>query len=127
MTKAALAAGIAQAVDGNRVSDISHAVETTVTAAGMTVVREFVGHGVGRTLHEEPQIPNFGRPGRGPLLKTGMTLAIEPMVNLGVAGVRVEPDGWTVVTEDRKMSAHSEHTVAVGEAEAEILTVATGT
>jgi len=122
VTEEALAAGIAQARAGKRLSDISHAIESVVEMAGFAVVREFVGHGVGRNLHEDPQIPNFGPPGRGPELRPGMTLAIEPMVNLGGAGVRVLKDGWTVVTKDGKPSAHFEHTVAVGPGPAEILT-----
>ena len=122
VTEESLAAGIAQARAGKRLSDISHAIESVVEMAGFAVVREFVGHGVGRNLHEDPQIPNFGPPGRGPELRPGMTLAIEPMVNLGGAGVRVLKDGWTVVTKDGKPSAHFEHTVAVGPGPAEILT-----
>jgi methionyl aminopeptidase len=122
----ALHAGIAKAVPGGRLSDISHAIEKTVTEAGFSVVREFVGHGIGRSMHEEPQIPNFGAPGKGPRLKRGMTLAIEPMVNMGVAEVEVLPDGWTVLTKDRKPSAHVEHTVAIGEQGAEILTTSRG-
>jgi methionyl aminopeptidase len=119
----ALEAGISKAVDGGRLSDISNAVETVVTTAGFTVVRDFVGHGIGRSMHEEPQIPNYGPPGRGPKLKSGMTLAIEPMVNLGASAVEVMPDGWTVLTKDRKPSAHVEHTVAVLAGRAEILTL----
>lgn len=118
----ALERGIAKAVAGGRLSDISHAIEQTVEQAGFSVVREFVGHGVGRSMHEEPQIPNYGPPGRGPKLKPGMTLAIEPMVNLGRADVEVLADGWTVMTKDRQPSAHVEHTVAVMEGQAEILT-----
>ncbi len=118
----ALAAGIAQARAGRRLSDISHAIEQTAVAAGFSVVREFVGHGIGRHMHEEPQIPNFGPPGQGPRLDPGMTLAIEPMINLGGPEVSVLADGWTVVTRDRRPSAHVEHTVAVGEGPAEILT-----
>lgn len=121
-TERALFAGIAAAQAGNRLSDVSHAIERTVTEAGFSVVREFVGHGIGRRMHEEPQIPNFGPPGKGPRLRPGMTLAIEPMVNMGRAEVEVKGDGWTVVTRDRRPSAHFEHTVAVGEATAEILT-----
>jgi methionyl aminopeptidase len=121
-TQLALAKGIEQARAGNRLGDISAAIERCVLAAGYTVVKEFVGHGVGRSLHEEPQIPNYGRPGSGPLLKAGMTLAIEPMVNLGVEGVRILKDGWTVVTVDGKPSSHFEHTVLVTEGEPEILT-----
>lgn len=121
-TQRALEAGIAAARSGNRVSDISHAIETVIARAGFSVVREFVGHGVGRQMHEEPQIPNYGAPGRGALLKAGMTLALEPMVNLGTAEVSVLDDGWTVVTKDRKPSAHFEHTVAIRDGQAEILT-----
>jgi len=123
MTKAALDAGIAKAVAGNRLGDISHAVQTVAEAGGFSVVREFVGHGIGREMHEEPQIPNFGKPGRGPKLKAGMTLAIEPMVNMGKNKVRVLDDKWTVVTKDGSPSAHFEHTVAVGKTEPEILTL----
>jgi methionyl aminopeptidase len=121
-TEKALEAGIGAARAGNRVSDISHAIEQVIVKAGFTVVREFVGHGVGTRMHEEPQIPNFGKPGRGPRLEAGMTLALEPMVNLGAAGVVILDDKWTVVTKDRKPSAHCEHTIAVCDGEAEILT-----
>ena len=121
-TEKALYAGIAMAVAGRHVSDISHAVQQSAEAAGFSVVRAFVGHGIGRAVHEEPQVPNFGAPGRGPVLKAGMTLAIEPMVNLGHAEVQVLDDGWTVVTKDGRWSAHFEHTVAVGLEGAEILT-----
>jgi methionyl aminopeptidase len=107
---------------GRRLGDISGFIEDEVIANGYTVVREFVGHGVGRSLHEEPQIPNFGRRGTGPKLKPGMTLAIEPMVNLGSATVRTLEDGWTVVTADNAPSAHFEHTVLVTKGEPEILT-----
>lgn len=122
-TERALEAAIGKAVEGNHLSDISHAVESVVSDAGFSVVRDFVGHGVGRDMHEEPQIPNFGPPGRGPRLKAGMTLALEPMVNMGTAAVEVMADGWTVLTKDRMPSAHFEHTVAVGKEAAEILTV----
>ena len=108
---------------GNRLSDISHAVEKVVVEAGYSVVRDFVGHGIGRTMHEEPQIPNFGPPGRGPKLKEGMTFAIEPMVNMGSPKVEVLSDGWTVLTVDRKPSVHVEHTVAIREGGGEIITV----
>jgi len=118
----ALYAGIEKAVAGNRLSDISHAIEMCVVQAGFSVVRQFVGHGIGRSMHEEIQIPNFGRPGKGIILKDGMTLAIEPMVNMGMPDVEVLSDGWTAVTCDRKLSAHFEHTVAVGRKQAEILT-----
>ncbi|MGQ9661000.1 MAG: type I methionyl aminopeptidase [Kiritimatiellia bacterium] len=124
-TEEALLSGIRQAREGNRVSDISHAIETTARAAGFSVVRQFVGHGIGRQMHEDPSIPNFGPPGRGPRLVAGMTLAIEPMINMGTSEVEVASDGWTVHTRDRRPSAHFEHTVAVREGgkEAEILTL----
>lgn len=125
-TEEALWAGIQKARSGNRVGDICHAIETTVHRHGYAVVREFVGHGVGRALHEEPQVPNYGRPGRGAKLKPGMTLAIEPMVNMGTATIRMMPDGWTVVTADRKPSAHIEHTVLITEGDPEILTARPG-
>jgi methionyl aminopeptidase len=108
---------------GARVSDIGHAVQAHVEQFGFSVVREFVGHGIGSALHEEPQIPNYGEPGRGPRLAAGMVLAIEPMVNAGAAGVKVLPDGWTAVTEDRSLSAHFEHTVAVTSDGVEVLSV----
>ena len=120
-TKAALMGGIAKAVHGARLGDVSNAIEVAVRKAGFSVVREFVGHGIGREMHEDPQIPNYGPAGQGPRLKAGMTLAIEPMVNLGSAQVEVMGDGWTVKTADRRMSAHFEHTVAVGHGGAEIL------
>ena len=122
VAEAALMKGIDQARAGNRLSDISSAVQMKVEANGYSVVREFVGHGIGAQLHEPPQIPNYGEPGYGPILKAGMVLAIEPMVNLGKAEVRVQPDGWTAVTQDGSLSAHFEHTIAVTEGEAEILT-----
>jgi methionyl aminopeptidase len=124
VTKQSLAAAIEQAVEGNRLGDISNAVQRTAEAAGFSIVRDFVGHGIGREMHEDPQIPNFGPAGKGPVLKAGMTFAIEPMVNLGVHQTEILPDGWTVVTKDRLPSAHFEHTVAVGLEQAEILTVA---
>lgn len=119
----ALDAGISAARAGGRVSDISHAIEMTAVNAGFSVVREFVGHGIGRNMHEDPQIPNFGAPGKGARLKMGMTLALEPMINMGGAEVEVQSDGWTVVTRDRKPSAHFEHTIVVQGEKAEILTV----
>ncbi len=122
VTRDALRAGIGMARAGRRVSDISHAIEGVVRHAGFSVVRQFVGHGIGSRLHEDPQIPNFGKAGRGAVLRPGMTLAIEPMVNLGGAEVEVQTDGWTVLTRDRRPSAHAEHTVAVTAGEAEILT-----
>jgi methionyl aminopeptidase len=109
----ALEAGMAEARPGNRVGDISAAVQRATEAAGFTVVRTLVGHGVGRSMHEEPQIPNFGEPGRGPELAPGMTLAIEPMINAGDPDVYVADDGWSIYTEDGSLSAHFEHTVAV--------------
>ncbi|HXW08240.1 MAG TPA: type I methionyl aminopeptidase [Vicinamibacterales bacterium] len=113
VTKAALGRGIAQVRLGGRVSDIGHAIQQYVEEHGFSVVREFVGHGIGAALHEEPQIANYGDPGRGPRLAEGMVLAIEPMVNMGKPGVKVLPDGWTAVTRDGSLSAHFEHTVAV--------------
>jgi methionyl aminopeptidase len=109
----ALAAGIAEAVEGNRVGDVSHAVQMVVERAGFSVVRSLVGHGVGRHYHEDPHIPNFGEPGRGPRLSDGMTIAIEPMITAGEPDVEVMDDGWTIRTEDGSMSAHFEHTVAI--------------
>ncbi len=122
--EASLQAGIAKAVSGGRLGDVSHAIEATIRPQKFSVVREFVGHGVGRSLHEDPQIPNYGPAGQGPKLRPGMTLAIEPMVNLGGAEVLTLADGWTVVTRDRKPSVHVEHTVAVTDNGPEILTVA---
>ena len=113
VTGEALSLGIEQAVVGNRLSDISHAVQRHVEAAGYSVVTEFVGHGIGRQLHEEPQVPNYGKPGQGPRLQAGMVLAIEPMVNMGGAAVRVLEDRWTAVTADGSLSAHFEHTIAI--------------
>ena len=121
-TRQALMRAIDKAVPGGRLSDISHAVQSWVEPRGFSVVREFVGHGIGRQLHEAPQLPNFGTPGQGPRLKAGMTLAIEPMINAGVAGVKILEDGWTAVTQDGKRSAHFEHTVAITEHGPEILT-----
>ncbi len=122
VTRESLYNGIAQARAGNRLSDISHAVQSYVEAAGFSVVRELVGHGVGRRLHEEPQVPNFGPPRQGPKLKSGMVLAIEPMVNAGGYEVENADDGWTVRTQDGMPSAHFEHTVVITNGEAEILT-----
>lgn len=113
VTEDALYRGIDAARVGGRLSDIGHAIQAWVEEHGFSVVREFVGHGIGTKLHEEPQIPNYGQPGRGPRLAEGMVLAIEPMVNLGRAAVKVLPDGWTAVTRDGSLSAHFEHTVAV--------------
>jgi methionyl aminopeptidase len=112
-TEEALYLGIEQAVVGNRLTDISHAVQKHAESAGYSIVTEFVGHGIGRQLHEEPQVPNYGRPGQGPRLQTGMVLAIEPMVNMGGSAVRVLDDRWTAVTADGSLSAHFEHTIAI--------------
>ena len=122
--QAALEAGIEQARAGNHVGDISAAVQRTTEEAGFSVVKSLVGHGIGRSMHEEPQIPNWGEPGRGPLLAPGMTLAIEPMINAGSADVFVAEDRWSISTNDGSLSAHFEHTVAVTEAEPRILTLA---
>jgi len=113
VTEAALYLGIKHAVVGNRLTDISNAVQQHVESAGFSVVTEFVGHGIGRQLHEEPQVPNYGKPGQGPRLQPGMVLAIEPMVNMGRSAVRVLEDRWTAVTVDGSLSAHFEHTIAV--------------
>jgi len=115
VTAASLEAAIIECRPGNRLSDVSHAVQAVVETAGFSVVREYVGHGIGRAMHEEPQVPNYGSPGKGPQLKPGMVLAIEPMVNAGGHAVHSLNDGWTVVTDDGGMSAHFEHTVAVTE------------
>ena len=123
ITEEALHLGISQAAVGNRIGDISHAVQTFVESHGFGVVREMVGHGVGRAMHEEPQIPNFGRRNTGEKIKAGMTLAIEPMVNLGTHAVRTLSDGWTVVTTDGAPSAHFEHTVLTTDSGPEILTI----
>ena len=121
-TAQALRQGIATVISGRRLSDISHTVQQIVETAGFSVVRDFVGHGIGRALHEDPPIPNFGPPNLGPRLRPGMVLAIEPMVTLGGADVRVLEDGWTAVTVDHSLAAHFEHTVAVTEQGPEILT-----
>ena len=126
VTKQSFYEGIRFAKRGQRVSDISHAIQTYVESNGFSVVRTFVGHGVGAQLHEEPEVPNFGAPGRGPRLIPGMTLAIEPMVNSGTADVRILKDRWTTVTEDGKLSAHYENTVLITDGEPEILTVDEG-
>lgn len=123
VTQRSLMAAISKAVEGNRLSDISHAVQEVAEGEGFSVVRDFVGHGIGREMHEDPQIPNYGPAGRGPVLKAGMTFAIEPMINLGVHKTETLQDGWTVVTKDRLPSAHFEHTIAVGKTKAEILTI----
>jgi len=120
--RGALWAGIAQARDDLHVGDISWAIQQYAESRGYSVVRQYTGHGIGRQMHEEPQVPNFGQPGRGPALKAGMTLALEPMVNVGGYLTRVRDDNWTVVTEDGKLSAHLEHTIAIRAGEPEILT-----
>ncbi|MBP2651537.1 MAG: methionine aminopeptidase, type [Firmicutes bacterium] len=122
VTEESLYQGIAQANVGNRLSDISHAVQSYAEKYGYGVVRDFVGHGIGRNMHEDPQIPNYGSPGRGPQLKSGMTLAIEPMINMGTHEVKTLNDGWTVVTADKKQSAHFEHTIVITPEGPEILT-----
>ena len=126
VTKQSFFEGLRFATQKHRVSDISHAIQTYVESNGFSVVRSFVGHGVGRQLHEEPEVPNFGRPGHGPRLLRGMTLAIEPMVNAGVYDVKVLKDGWTTVTADGRLSAHYENTVLITDGEPEILTVTEG-
>jgi len=122
VTEESLYKAIESAKAGKRVSDIGHAVQKHVEAYGFSVVREFVGHGIGQRMHEEPQIPNYGDPGHGPRLAEGMVLAIEPMVNAGSAAVKVLADGWTAVTRDKSLSAHFEHTVAVTAGDPWILT-----
>jgi methionyl aminopeptidase len=122
VTEEALEAGISQIAPGARLSDIGAAVQQVAEGAGFSVVREYVGHGIGRSLHEDPQIPNFGEPGRGPLIKPGLVVAVEPMVNIGGWETRVLADDWTVVTEDGSLSAHFEHTIAVTENGREVLT-----
>ncbi len=122
VTEAALEAAIEQCIPGKRLGDVGHAVETTAEGAGFSVVREYVGHGVGRAFHEDPQIPNYGPPGRREVLAPGMTLAIEPMVNMGAAQTKLLDDGWTVITADGSLSAHFEHTVAITPDGHEVLT-----
>jgi methionyl aminopeptidase len=122
VTEESLCRGIESAVPGKRLSDISANVQACVEANGFSVVRSFVGHGIGEKIHEEPEIPNFGRPDKGPRLESGMILAIEPMVNEGSYEIEILDDGWTAVTKDRKLSAHFEHTIAVRDGVAEILT-----
>jgi methionyl aminopeptidase len=122
VTEESLIEGIKHAVIGNHLSDISHAIQTYVERHGFSVVRDYVGHGIGKKMHEEPQIPNFGKPGYGPRLAKGMALAVEPMVNIGTYKVRTLLDNWTVVTEDGQCSAHFEHTIAITTEGPEILT-----
>jgi len=122
VTRESLDLAIKECWPGRRLSDVSHAVQAHVEAHGLSVVRAFVGHGIGRALHEEPQVPNFGDPGRGPQLRPGMVLAIEPMTTMGSWEVKILDDGWTAVTKDGSLAAHFEHTVAVTEGEPEVLT-----
>jgi methionyl aminopeptidase len=124
ITEQSLFKGLDEAKPGERLSNVSHAIQTFVEANGFSVVREYVGHGVGQELHEDPQIPHYGPPGKGPRLKPGMVLAIEPMVNAGRRYVKTLPDNWTVVTNDGKMCAHFEHTIAITDTGYEILTKA---
>ena len=121
VTHDSLYIGIDQAKEGNRIGDIGNAIQTYCEKRGYTVVRELVGHGIGRKMHEAPEVPNYGRPGTGPLIKNGMCIAIEPMINMGSKNVVFESDGWTVRTKDRKPSAHFEHTVAIKNGKADIL------
>jgi methionyl aminopeptidase len=121
--KEALWRGIGAARGGNRIGDIGYAIQTYVEGEGFSIVREYVGHGVGRAMHEDPQIPNYGTPGTGPVLRPGMVIAIEPMVNVGTWQTKKESDGWTVRTKDGSLSAHFEHTLAITEGEAEVLTL----
>lgn len=123
VTQQALAKGIEQAKNGNRLLDISHAIQSWAESQGFSVVREFVGHGIGRNLHEDPQVPNFGPPHHGPRLRPGMVLAIEPMINMGTWEVTVLKDGWTVVTADKTLSAHFEHSIAITDGKADILSL----
>lgn len=123
ITREALEAGIARARAGNRVGDISHAIQRHVEKAGYSVVRDFVGHGIGRTMHEEPQVPNFGRRRSGPVLRTGMCIAIEPMVNAGTHAIEMLSDGWTAVTRDRRPACHFEQSVLITDGDPEILSV----
>jgi len=122
VTQRSLFDGIAQAKPGNRLGDVSHAIQATVEAEGLSIVRSLVGHGIGRDMHEDPQIPNFGEPGRGPLLEEGMVMAIEPMVNAGRHAVRMGADGWAIYSQDGSLAAHFEFTVAVTSEGPRILT-----
>ncbi|MEY2396874.1 MAG: methionyl aminopeptidase [Actinomycetota bacterium] len=123
VTEASLTAGIAAMVDGNRLSDIGHAVQTVAEAGGYSVVREYVGHAIGTAMHEEPQVPNYGPPGKGPKLRSGMVFAIEPMINMGRPETFLLEDGWSVVTADGSLSVHVEHTIAITDNGPEIFTV----
>lgn len=120
-TKESLYAGIERAIEGNRIGDVGEAIQTYCEKRGYSVVRELVGHGIGRKMHESPEVPNYGKRGNGPLLKKGMCIAIEPMINMGSKNIVFESDGWTVRTKDRKPSAHFEHTVAIRQGKADIL------
>lgn len=122
ITRRSFYEGIQFAREGQRLSDVSHAIQQCAESAGFSVVRNYVGHGIGTAMHEDPQIPNYGQPGKGPRLKAGMVLAIEPMINEGTYQVKVLSDGWTVVTSDGKKSAHYEHTIAITDGDPEILT-----
>ena len=122
VTQESLRRGIAKALPGSRLTDISHAIQSYVEEQGFSVVRDYVGHGIGNQMHEDPQVPNFGRPGRGPRLQAGMALAIEPMVNRGTWQVETLQDNWTVVTKDRQRSAHFEHTIVITADGPEVLT-----
>jgi methionyl aminopeptidase len=126
VTRQSLEVGIVECRPGRRLSDVSHAIQSHVERHGFSVVRAFVGHGIGRALHEEPQVPNFGDPGRGPQLRPGMVLAIEPMVTMGSWEVKILDDGWTAVTKDGSLAAHFEHTIAVTESGPEVLTSKSG-
>jgi len=123
VTEESLWAGIKAMVEGNRISDIGHAVQTVAEGAGYSVVREYVGHAIGTAMHEKPEVPNYGDPGRGPKLRVGDVFAVEPMVNVGTAETRVLADGWSVVTADGKLSAHFEHTIAITDHGPEVLTL----
>jgi len=123
VTEESLWAGIQAMVEGNRISDIGHAVQTVAEGAGYSVVREYVGHAIGTAMHEKPEVPNYGEPGRGPKLRVGDVFAVEPMVNVGTAETRVLADGWSVVTADGKLSAHFEHTIAITDHGPEVLTL----
>jgi len=123
VTEESLWAGIQAMVEGNRISDIGHAVQTVAEGAGYSVVREYVGHAIGTAMHEKPEVPNYGDPGRGPKLRVGDVFAVEPMVNVGTAETRVLADGWSVVTADGKLSAHFEHTIAITDHGPEVLTL----
>ena len=126
VTREALFAGIRQALVGNRLGDISNAIQRHAEKNGFSVVRDLVGHGIGKNMHEEPQVPNFGKPGKGPLLEDGMTIAIEPMLNAGTYQIEVLPDHWTIITRDGSLSAHFEHTVAITKGGPQILTLRSG-